>query len=150
MTNLSSVKFCDTVDDAETISITLENGNEWTVQLEGGKFKRNEGCFIYLNEVNVIYPKRLEHFQSYKNNAEELAEEEQAISAAEDFYTKWSIKDKAYTEASQALRDGGIAITKILDLYKGGELPFIDFLEFMDAMKSTIQAKTIQGIKHEK
>jgi hypothetical protein len=57
--------------------------------------------------------------------------------------------DKAYTEASQALRDGGIAMTKLLDLYKSGELPFIDFLEFMDAMDSTVQAKTIQGIKHD-
>ena len=57
--------------------------------------------------------------------------------------------DKAYTEASQALRDGGIAMTKLLDLYKDGELPFIDFLEFMDAMNSTVQAKTIQGIKHD-
>ncbi len=56
--------------------------------------------------------------------------------------------DKAYTEASQALRDGGIAMTKILDLYKSGELPFIDFLEFMGAMKSTGQAKLIQGVKH--
>jgi hypothetical protein len=58
--------------------------------------------------------------------------------------------DKVYSDASQALRDGGIAMTKLLDLYKNEELPFIDFLEFMDAMKSTVQAKLIQGIKHEK
>lgn len=57
--------------------------------------------------------------------------------------------DKAYTEASQALTDSGRAMTKLLDLYKDGELPFIDFMEFMDAMRSTVQAKTIQGIKHD-
>jgi hypothetical protein len=57
--------------------------------------------------------------------------------------------DKVYEEASQALRDGGIAMTKLLDLYKGGELPFIDFMQFMDAMKSTVQAKLIEGIKHD-
>ena len=57
--------------------------------------------------------------------------------------------EKVHAEASQALRDGGIAITKLLDLYKTGQLPFISFLEFMDAMKSTVQAKTIQGIKHD-
>ena len=77
MTNLLNVKFCDTVDDAQTISLTFENGNEWTVQLEGGKFKLDAGCFTYLND---------EPFMSYDNNENELAEEEQAISAAEDFY----------------------------------------------------------------
>ena len=55
--------------------------------------------------------------------------------------------DKAYTEASQALTDGGKAVNRLLDLYKDGELPFRDFLEFMDAMKSTVQAKLIEGIK---
>jgi hypothetical protein len=145
MTNLSSVKFCDRIDYAETISITLENGNEWAVQLAAdGKFKREAGCFTYLNG---------EHFISYKNNANELAEEEQAISAAEDFHAKWSIKTKitlsTYEVASQALTDSGKAMNTLLDLYKDGQLPFTAFLEFMDAMKSTVQAKTIQGIKHD-
>jgi hypothetical protein len=77
MTNLLNVKFCDTVDDAETISLTFKSGNEWIVQLSDGKFKLDEGCFTYLND---------EPFMSYDNNENELAEEEQAISAAEDFY----------------------------------------------------------------
>ena len=133
MSNLSSVKFCDTVDDAETISLTFKSGNEWTVQLSDGKFKRATGCLTFLND---------EQFMSYEYNAEE----EQAISAAEDFYIQ---QDKVYTEASQALRDGGIAMTKLLDLYKNEQLPFIDFMQFMDAMKSTVQAKLIEGIKHD-
>jgi len=133
MSNLSSVKFCDTVDDAETISLTFKSGNEWTVQLSDGKFKRDAGCLTFLND---------EPFMSYEYNEEEA----QAISAAEDFYAR---QDKVYTEASQALRDGGIAMTKLLNLYKNGELPFISFLQFMDSMRSTVQAKTIEGIKHD-
>jgi hypothetical protein len=137
MSNLSSIKFCDTVDDAETISLTFKSGNKWIVQLDSGKFKRDAGCFTFLNDEPYI---------SYENNADELAEEEQAISAAEDFYAR---QDKAYTEASQALRDSGIAMSKLLDLYKTGRIPMVSFLGFMDGIKSTAQAKTIQGIKHE-
>lgn len=57
--------------------------------------------------------------------------------------------DKAATEASQALRDGGIAMNTLLDLYKDGKLPFIDFMQFMSAMKSTVHAKLIEAIKHD-
>lgn len=133
MENVSSIKFCDTVDDAETISLTFKSGNEWTVQLSDGKFKRDAGCLTFLND---------EQFMSYEYNAEE----EQAISEAEDFYIQ---QDKVYTEASQALRDSGIAMSKLLDLYKTGQLPFISFLGFMDGIKSTVEAKTIEGIKHD-
>ena len=145
MTNLSSVKFCDRIDYAETISITLENGNEWAVQLAAdGKFKREAGCFTYLNG---------EHFISYKNNANELAEEEQAISAAEDFHAKWSIKTKitlsTYEVASQALTDSGRAMSRLLDLYKDGQLPLVSFMQYIDSIKSTAQAKLIEGIKHD-
>ena len=139
MENVSSIKFCDTVDDAETISLTFKSGNKWIVQLESGRFNLEAGCLTFLND---------EPFMSYEYNAEE----EQAISAAEDFYKKNCItnkQDKAYAEASQALTDGGIAMTKLLNLYKNEELPLVSFMQYMDSMKSTVQAKLIEGIKHE-
>lgn len=141
MTNLSNVKFCNSVDDAQTISITLESGNEWTVQLEGGKFKRDAGCFIYLND---------EHFMSYKNNADELAEQEQAISEAEDFYEKWSIEneqlDKVYEKATIALGEGCMAMDKLVALVTSKQLTQEDFKTFIGAM-SHHNAKLLEGVK---
>ena len=58
-------------------------------------------------------------------------------------------QEQILEEASQALTDGGRAMTKLVDLYKTGQLPFIDFMQYMDSMKSTVQARLIEGIKHE-
>lgn len=57
--------------------------------------------------------------------------------------------EKAHTEASQALRDSGKAMNRLLDLVINKQLPLITFLEFMDGIESTAQAKIIEAIKHD-
>tara|TARA_R100000951_G_scaffold116404_1_gene128058 strand:+ start:286 stop:519 length:234 start_codon:yes stop_codon:yes gene_type:complete len=57
-------------------------------------------------------------------------------------------KEQIFEQASKALDDGAKAINTLRDLTVSGELPLIDYMEFMTALNETWQIRLKEGIKN--
>jgi hypothetical protein len=56
-------------------------------------------------------------------------------------------KEQIFEQASKALDKGAEAINTLRDLTVSGELPLIDYMEFMDALNDTWQVRFNEVIK---
>lgn len=56
-------------------------------------------------------------------------------------------KEKIFEQASRALNDGAKAINTLRDLAINGDLPLIDYMEFMSALHDTWQIRLKEGLK---
>lgn len=57
-------------------------------------------------------------------------------------------KEQIFEQASKALDKGVEAINTLRDLTVSGELPLIDYMEFMTALNETWQIRLKEGIKN--
>ncbi len=75
------------MDEFDGVEMVID-GNEWTVQLEGGKYKPSMGCLVFVNYEEVC------DWDDYPNAADIISLAEKF--AADDYKDNYSIVDTGF------------------------------------------------------